>query len=447
MSRVRAMGLAATLTLVALAAVTVVMFWPDEGPTSEVAAEVATPRSTATVTVGAATATLVAATAAPPPSLPPASPTPTNAPAAAAAVAPTPTSQPLATEPPPPPPTLAPTVEAVAPRTDPTAGLRDKYRQPFSSDSIWNMPIGSAAVYVPAEIGTTDGITVDEEYWLVTDASMPLRPFYTNATFGPGRCETATYQFDIRIPDDFVVGDASAGHTPNAVAAILLPDGRTIEQMNPISRCDRGGPLVAGWRAATVDIYGPGTLGGHGGSHLSSIGGSLRLGELTGSAPIRHVLKVNLYGHRFLSQAESGFRWPATAADALALGHPDDENSYAGDVPALRMGSLLALPQGLDITSLGLTTEAATKLAWTLQNYGAYVVDDTSWDVHAIDAEVGVAEEFQVAYGFAMQASSGSWYEDMMTLFGALAVVDNNAPGTVGGGGAPRQPLAPPIGN
>ena len=186
------------------------------------------------------------------------------------------------------------------------------------------MPIGSGATYVPAEIGSTGGITVDEEYWLVTDTSMPLRPFYTNATFGPGRCETATYQFDIRIPDGFVVGDASFGNTPNAVAAILLPDGRTIEQMNPISRCEAGGPLVAGWRAATVDIYGPGTLGGHGGSHLSSIGGSLRLGELTGSTPIRHALKVNLYGHRFLSQAQNGYRWPATAADELALGDPGD---------------------------------------------------------------------------------------------------------------------------
>lgn len=309
------------------------------------------------------------------------------------------------------------------------------------------MPIGSGATYVPAEIGSTGGITVDEEYWLVTDTSMPLRPFYTNATFGPGRCETATYQFDIRIPDGFVVGDASFGNTPNAVAAILLPDGRTIEQMNPISRCEAGGPLVAGWRAATVDIYGPGTLGGHGGSHLSSIGGSLRLGELTGSTPIRHALKVNLYGHRFLSQAQNGYRWPATAADELALGDPGDPDSYAGDVPALRMGSLLALPPDLDIASLGLTTEAATKLAWTLQNYGAYVVDDTSWNVHAIDAEVGVAEEFEAAYGFGMQASSGSWYEDMMTIFGALAVVDNNGPGAVGGGGAPLQPLAPPIGN
>ena len=124
--------------------------------------------------------------------VPPASPASTLAPPAGATLAALVTPQPASTESPPPPPTEAPTVEVVAPRTDPSAGLRDKYRQPFSSSSIWNMPIGSGAIYVPAEIGSTGGITVDEEYWLVTDTSMPLRPFYTNATFGPGRCETAT---------------------------------------------------------------------------------------------------------------------------------------------------------------------------------------------------------------------------------------------------------------
>jgi hypothetical protein len=338
-------------------------------------------------------------------------------------------------------------VETVAPRYDPAPGLRDKYLQPFASDSIWNMPLGSGAVYVPAHIDPTSAITVDDEYWLVTDASMPERQLYSNANFVFGRCDTDKYESDIRIPDDFIVPDASDGNTPNNVAAILLPDGRTIEQMNPISRCEAGGPLTAGYLAPSVDIYGPGRLGGHGGSHLSSIGGSLRLGELTSFDPIRHVLKVNLFGHRFLSQAQSGFRWPATAADSSALGDPSDINSYDGNLPALRMGSLLALPPNVDIASLGLTTDAARKLAWTLQNYGAYVVDDTSWNADAIDAQVGVEDEFQQAYGTSMEATSGAWYQDIMRLFSALAVVDDNGPSSVGGGGAPLQPLAPPIGN
>jgi hypothetical protein len=35
----------------------------------------------------------------------------------------------------------------------------------------------------------------------------------------------------------------------------------------------------------------------------------------------------------------------------------------------------------------------------------------------------------------------------MAQLFTALHVVDDNAPGNVGGAGARRAPLAPPVGN
>jgi hypothetical protein len=35
----------------------------------------------------------------------------------------------------------------------------------------------------------------------------------------------------------------------------------------------------------------------------------------------------------------------------------------------------------------------------------------------------------------------------MAAIFTALHVVDNNAQGAVGGGGKPRAPVAPPLGN
>jgi hypothetical protein len=38
------------------------------------------------------------------------------------------------------------------------------------------------------------------------------------------------------------------------------------------------------------------------------------------------------------------------------------------------------------------------------------------------------------------------WRRDMQKLVQALYVVNNNTPTTIGGGGTPRQPLAPPIG-
>ncbi|TAK57010.1 MAG: hypothetical protein EPO22_12875 [Dehalococcoidia bacterium] len=308
------------------------------------------------------------------------------------------------------------------------------------------MPIGRDAAYIPAGLTPASALSIDEEYIVFPSPSDPLRPFYTNGVWGSGRCSTETFRYNINLPDAFVVGDARGRVTPNAVAAILAADGRTLKQMNPVSRCQSGGPLTAGWSAPDQDIYGAGILGAHGGSGLSSIGGSIRRGELTSSEPIRHVLKVNLWGRRWLSRAGAGHRWPAVTADSF-FDSADRPDAYGGLLPQLRMGALLALPPDIDVDQLGLATPAAKKLAWTLQNYGAYVVDDTTWDSHALDVEAGVASELRDAYGYNIEASSGPWYQDMMRIFGLLAVVDNNGEDSIGGGGVPRQWLAPPIGN
>ena len=60
-----------------------------------------------------------------------------------------------------------------------------------------------------------------------------------------------------------------------------------------------------------------------------------------------------------------------------------------------------------------------------------------------------VEDEFQSAYGYSMsQFGTGSaWSQDISKLFLALNVVTNNGPASIGGGGTPRVPLAPPIGN
>ena len=112
---------------------------------------------------------------------------------------------------------------------------------------------------------------------------------------------------------------------------------------------------------------------------------------------------------------------------------------------------MLAIPASTDVSALGLETTAAAALAFTLQNYGAYVVDDTAWAVYAICVELGpdgdFTQQFQSDWGFTMTPSSKNtpWARDMDRLFGALAVVDNNTAATPGGGGAPLQPPAPPL--
>lgn len=115
------------------------------------------------------------------------------------------------------------------------------------------------------------------------------------------------------------------------------------------------------------------------------------------------------------------------------------------------MGALLALPPTLDLDKLNLETIPARILAQAFQDYGAYIVDDTAWDVYAIVTEWGpdgrVTEEFEKKWGFPMTVKEKDtpWGRDMDRIFLNLHIVTNNSPQSIGGGGKPRVPLLPTL--
>src|SRR5207244_1831242 len=126
------------------------------------------------------------------------------------------------------------------------------------------------------------------------------------------------------------------GTTPNYATAILGADGHTLYQGQPSARCTVGGTATIDWFQSAEDLYGTGATGAHGGSMLSSLGGTIRLGELVPGGRIPHALKVNLDGVNFFG-GNGAFRWPAISKDSCAPG------CYTGSNPAMMMGSLLAL--------------------------------------------------------------------------------------------------------
>src|SRR5947209_4579932 len=345
-------------------------------------------------------------------------------------------------------------------------GGRDPLLWPFSRDSIWNLPIGASAVYVPANIrqATQRGMTTDPDVIILTpNATMTAVYYNSDGWSGGSRCTPqGNVLFNAPIPGNFVVQGAGPnnpdGTTPNYATAILMPDGHTLIQGQPFARCTADGSATMWWSVSN-DLYGTGVDGGHGGSKLSSIGGTIRLGELVTGGVIRHAMKVNVYGLNdyYYDGTTQGYRWPASQADGCAA------TCYGGTTPALRMGSLLAIPASVNIDGLGLETEPAKILARAFQDYGAYAVDDTAWSVYAIETEFGpqgrVEDEFSAAWGFSISAATKGvpWARDMDRLFGALNVVDNwdeaqwltvsGSDGAQGaGGGTPRVGWAPEFG-
>jgi hypothetical protein len=276
------------------------------------------------------------------------------------------------------------------------------------------MPIGSNAVYVPAGIayaGAWNGeITRDDEF-IGVSPSDPLKRLNGGDM--------------VHVPS-WMSHDGSW----NGCATFLMDDENTLAAGQPLDLSQGGNPSWDYDYSDGFTLTGDGRGGCHGGSGLSGIGGSLRPGELDGPNPVRHALKVNLWAERFISCQQQGYRWPAYRADAYM-----DCGSYGGDVPQLRMGALLAVLPSVNCETV-VSSRHARKLCHAFQDYGAYVVDDTYWDVHAIDLD------YNAEFG-----DGGSFDDDMQELFQMLYVVDNNSASNVGGGGTPRVPLAPPIGN
>ena len=199
---------------------------------------------------------------------------------------------------------------------------------PFSRDSIWNLPIGANAVYVPGNIKkpTASGMTTDVDVLILTPTA-PITPVYLNsdAWSGGSRCNAQSIDplFSAPIPTNFVVHGAGSGNpdgtTPNYATAILAADGHTLIQGQPMARCTANGTATMWWwDHEKEDLFKTGNSGAHGGSMLSSLGGVIRLGELVPGGTIRHALKVNLLGADNYYSGSGGYRWPATTADGCA---------------------------------------------------------------------------------------------------------------------------------
>lgn len=363
----------------------------------------------------------------------------------------------------------APEPEADFPST------RNMYKWPFEQKSIWNMPIGDEAEYVHAHLEPADGITVDEDYIVLTPSESLMKVYQNNTGWdGDGNTWNRCYHegltnvlFEAPIPQSWIVSpDTWDGYTPNAGIAVVKEDGLTLIEGQPFAHCEEGQPAACSYILQSGHkITGDGIRGAHGGSGLSAIGGALRIHELTpSSGPIRHALKINVSAARnlYYDVTTKGYRWPADRADSYAAnegnGYGRQRNAEYPVVQECRMGALLALPSTIDIDALGLKTEPAKIIARALQDYGGYIVDDTGdgWNANAFITEWSpegrFKTEFKKNWGFdfvawdeSAEGKAKEWKMDINLIFANLHVVVNNTAETIGGPGFRRQPFAPPF--
>ena len=200
------------------------------------------------------------------------------------------------------------------------------------------------------------------------------------------------------IPDHFTTSEF-LGSTPNHAAAVLLRDGRTLHSSQPFSRAQPGSYATSHFLFPDTDLYGDGIAGSHGGSGLSALGGTIRLGELTPGSRIPHALKMVLPGRWYTYRRDEspGYRWPAQNADSHA-----SVLTYQHDVEGLEMGALLALQPNFNLAQV--QTEPARIIARALKEYGAYTCDTAGWNAFYFSTEWSpngrVIEEFQRVWGF-----------------------------------------------
>jgi uncharacterized protein YjdB len=349
---------------------------------------------------------------------------------------------------------------------DKVKAQRDPFSWPFTTNSIWNMPIGSNAVYQPAGFKpVTDfpnvapywqgGIAIDDEPIILSKSTDPLMSVYliTNWSYRCGTTLNSGKQ--IRFPSNLSYPDPNgSGNTPNYSGAVVQPDG-SLWHFNAIATC--GNNKLAAYDYTFTEnntLTSTGHRGGHGGSGLSGIGGSIRKGELLSSQPIRHAIKLNVLGSRYLvynNDGTPGYRWPAVVADSYANPANDPTWGYgtsnSNNYSYMEIGALVAIKPDVTPQSLGISNPIAIKIFYALQDYGAYIVDDTHWNHYDIPLEEGVVDEVLNGQGTNMRNTDpqSQYFKDMMKIITNLHAITNNSSSSIGGGGTPRKPLAPPF--
>ncbi len=297
---------------------------------------------------------------------------------------------------------------------------REAWLWPFASDSPWNLPVGSEALFSAVDSPQTQDLLAGHAVIHAGQWGMPLYRAAPNDPWVNVRDEENRRAFHVQVPRDARPDPMGDGHL-----FIGDPEGRFVLEMYRARRLPDGN--VVARRAFRVDLHGPGMFLRDGrfpgvrAMDASGMGGVLRAWELH-AGHIGHALTFLLP----YSRLKHGPVWPSSREDFWGF------RDYSGHVP---IGTLVAIPGWVHVDDLSLSVAGLT-LAHALQDYGAYCDDSVGTDGLVLTAE-GEAEGM---------AELAAMRRDFPVIRTALRVVENNTTTSPGGGGVPRAAPAPGFG-
>ncbi len=142
-----------------------------------------------------------------------------------------------------------------------SSGLRDKTKWPFDPASIWNTAIGSGAIYQPAGITANNGggyptnFGPDEDVIVMAPTAPMTQVYFSPVAWNGGdRCSPqGSLLASVPVPATYTLPNSGQNNS----AAILMPDGQTLNQNQPFTLCTAGGPATtpAGGRILNQHLW------------------------------------------------------------------------------------------------------------------------------------------------------------------------------------------------
>lgn len=271
------------------------------------------------------------------------------------------------------------------------------FLHPYASNSAFNRPIGTEAVYADSYSASTIDIKKVPKWGLNTKngwstavaLSGAADPLVTVTCSSKDPNRNINFPYSLHIPHGFPMSSGVQAETNDGRIVVYDKSANTIHEFYKF-KWNNGNPTADIHYTDDVHVSvnsahpSPVRISNdqdiiHGKGHVSnSVRAGTRASGTTGLAGLLRAFEVtepNLYPQHALAlelsfgQLSKAFQWPACSVDYTA----PQENTGR-----INYGTLFAIPPkdkgGPDIETLGLS-EAGKRIAKTLVFYGAYVVD------------------------------------------------------------------------